>query len=802
MWKAIKDYFKAFKVLGECPREIWIVYGLTFFDCLAYFTLSYVLIKYLTDNYGFSDVAAGWIYGAWTMLISVVIFFVGAFTDSIGIKRALLVGLVLLVISRGLMGFVPALPDNQMEFGAEHIIHEWNVTSYAHKVPKGQKQPKPFPRPEENWTIEKDGDGIVIKNPSGESFKSDIQTGHELVCFDRTNYSEKEKGQKPDLLSKLIFSSPDGMKKGEIQFSGKLRTLDGETRTAWESNDAKGVWQSHPNLKGKSLDLTQKGWVIVKYKDSKLEKIHEEGYIQSLVSLTKAIIAGRKVKDRSNMKLNGLRLKDPEGGSYSVTFSCVAAAMPEGTLGRKLRFRAADREYSEVVLKNQEGAKKGKLDFTGILTDVHGHEVTMWKINTARMMWEEHPTLAGAYLPDNLPKDEAKPLPKMFFWSKGNSSAMGALIVGLFILGFGTALMSPVILTAKKYYTNSRTRTIVFMGYYLMVNVAAMFSGIVVDILRLPFGNQSIFVFGFFMVLVSYVLVQFLLREGVDEEEKERIENLKKQQAQGEEIDPKEFEDRRVKRPEKLEFLPVIKDIGGKLYTVSRQSNFWRYVLFLVIILGVRLVFTHWFMVMPKYYTRVLGEGVPIGTLNMINPFLISIGLIVAVPFINRIKIFPCFILGTSISAVSMVFLMIPGDKWSVIGLDMWQGYFLSIILQIMVFSVGEVIWSPRTAEYAANIAPRGHVGTYMSLASLLLFISKPLNGVLSGWFLRDYCPEGTYEKLYYEGGFDYWDGPEVMWVIYGLIAIASPILLVLLRNVIQAKEKGEEVLKKEKVGV
>jgi len=75
-----------------------------------------------------------------------------------------------------------------------------------------------------------------------------------------------------------------------------------------------------------------------------------------------------------------------------------------------------------------------------------------------------------------------------------------------------------------------------------------------------------------------------------------------------------------------------------------------------------------------------------------------------------------------------------------------------------------------------------------MSLSALVLFISKPLNGLLSGWLLQEYCPEGTYERLYYQGGFSYWQGPEVMWVIYGLIAIASPIFLILLRNVIQAK--------------
>lgn len=786
MWKAIKDYFRAFKVLTECPREVWIMYGLTLFDSLAYFTLSYVLIKYLTDNFGFSDVAAGWVYGAWTMVISVVIFFVGAFTDTIGIKKALLVGLVLLVISRGLMAFVPALPDNQMEFKAEHLVQEWNVESYAAKVPKGMKQPKPFKHSKEKWRISQEGEELFISNQGGENFNTRIRTGYILACSDRTNYNENEKANKPVMLSKLVFSDK-GEEKGAITFEGKLRSIDGEKRADWEKYSASGSLSG-----GAAIDLSQEPWALQKHVSQEVKDVAKKGYVDSLVTLGKAVAAGRKKVDRSKLQLKNLRMRDPEGKLYDVALHCVPDTLPEGTLGEKLKMSGSTREYSEVDLWNEEKSKSGMLSFTGILTDVYGNEVTMWKINTAKLTWDKHPSLAGNYIPDNI-KDKGKELPKMFFWSKGNFSAMAALICGMFVLALGTALMSPVILTAKKYYTNSRTRTTVFMVYYLMVNIAAMLSGVVVDMLRLPFGNQSIFVFGFFMVFVSYILVQFFLREGIDEEEIERLEKVKKRQAAGEEVDPKELEDRRQKPPTDLRLWPVIKEIGNKLWTVMRESTFWRYILFLLVILGVRLIFTHWFMVMPKYYTRILGEGVPIGTLNMLNPFMISVGLIIAMPLINKIRIYPCFILGTSISAISMIFLMIPGDSFAWLGLDTWQGYFLIVFLQIFVFSIGEVIWSPRTGEYAANIAPGGQVGTYMSLAALLLFISKPVNGLLSGWLLDDYCAEGAYEQIYYEGGFSYWEGPEVMWVIYGAIAISSPLLLVVLRNVIQPKHLREQ---------
>ncbi len=788
MWASIKKYFKAFAVLKECPREVWIMYGLTIFDSLAYFTLSYVLIKYLTDNYGFSDVAAGWIYGAWTMVISIVIFFVGAFTDTIGVKKALLVGLAMLVISRGLLAFVPTLPDNQFQFSTDYLVHEWKVNSYTPPVPKGQEQPKPPKFEEETWQIEKKGDELVVRQVGGETYISDVMTGHELKCSDGTFYSkEEEEAGKPEMKSAVIFESADGTKKGKINFTGKLRSRDGEKRTEWEKFGAAGVWEEHPTAKGQPLNVKDENWVLSRSREGESKKAVEEGFFQSLYSLGKAIGAGRKVIDHSKMALDKLQVVSPDGEIYKTTLACYTDAKLEGALAKKINYRGLDKEYAEIEIKNQDESKVGKLAFTGIITDVHGKEMTMWKINTAAMTWSKHPQHAGTFTPENIKKDP-KPLPKMFFWSKMNMIAVIALYIGLFVLAFGTALMSPVILTAKKYYTNSRTRTTVFMGYYLAVNIAAVLSGFVVDKLRIPFGNQSIFIFGFAMVFLSYLIIHLFLREGIDEEERERQEKIKERLAKGETVDPSELEDRRYKTPEKLAMLKIVKEVFSKLYIVAKESNFWRYILFLVIILGVRLIFTHWFMVMPKYYTRVVGEGVPIGSLNAINPFLISIGLIVAVPLIQKFPIYPCFITGTIISAISMVFLMIPGGSFGFLGLDTWQGYFLIILLQIIVFSVGEVIWSPRTSEYAANIAPRGRVGAYMSLSALVLFISKPLNGLLSGWLLQEYCPEGTYERLYYQGGFSYWQGPEVMWVIYGLIAIASPIFLILLRNVIQAK--------------
>jgi len=211
-----------------------------------------------------------------------------------------------------------------------------------------------------------------------------------------------------------------------------------------------------------------------------------------------------------------------------------------------------------------------------------------------------------------------------------------------------------------------------------------------------------------------------------------------------------------------------------------------------VLLVGVKLVFTHQFLVMRKYYERVLGDYAQIGILNAINPMIIVIGLILFIPILGRFNIFKLIIVGTFFSAISVFFLVIPGKMvGDAMGTSIEIGYLSIILAQIIVFAVGEVIWSPRLSEYTVTIAPKGKEGTYMSLAVLPMFVAKPLNGAISGRLLESYCPEGVMEGIQ-SGVRTFWNGPEFMWLVLGIISISSPILVLLLRNFVESKRSDE----------
>lgn len=90
----------------------------------------------------------------------------------------------------------------------------------------------------------------------------------------------------------------------------------------------------------------------------------------------------------------------------------------------------------------------------------------------------------------------------------------------------------------------------------------------------------------------------------------------------------------------------------------------------------------------------------------------------------------------------------------------------------IILMTIGEAMWSARFLQYATEIAPPERAGQYQGVAQLPWFLTKFLVPLLySGQMMERYCPEtGT-------------QNTGTMWLIFGLIAIVSPITLILMRR-------------------
>lgn len=217
-----------------------------------------------------------------------------------------------------------------------------------------------------------------------------------------------------------------------------------------------------------------------------------------------------------------------------------------------------------------------------------------------------------------------------------------AVMTGILIMSFGTAFMSPVIQTSIRRFSPLNARSTGFNIYYLLMNISAVVANVfLIEFFRKHFGAVDsgfwIINFGTLMVLLGCITTRFI-DENNFAEPSEKEANLNAPQ----------------RRPLQL------------FREVWKESAFRKLILFLVLTMGVRIVFTLQFLVMPKYYVRTLYDDFAIGTINAINPAIIVSGLILLIPLLGRFSTVSLMIVGMSISAFSLFSWLFPlnGTMW------------------------------------------------------------------------------------------------------------------------------------------
>ena len=344
------------------------------------------------------------------------------------------------------------------------------------------------------------------------------------------------------------------------------------------------------------------------------------------------------------------------------------------------------------------------------------------------------------------------------------------VMLGIGIMSFGTAFMSPCITTSIRRFTTLRARPTGFNFYYLFMNIGAFLAGCaIVDPIREwfpgPEGLYWVVNFGTCCNVIAFIFTRFIDEDFYAVEE-EKVAKGKAAQ----------------RRPLQL--------IGE----VIHEKPFQKLLVFLFLTLGVRLVFTLQFMIMPQYYTRTIGDDFQLGFMNSLNPFIIITGLILIIPILNKFSTVKLMISGMSISALSLVLMAVPPEWYFIFpGIEtINQAYFIAIFLQIIIFASGELLFSPRFSEYVARVAPKDKVASYMSLAGLPMFIAKPINGVVGGLLVSYMCYDGIAAKMD-TGHVSFLSSPECMWTIYLIMAVISPLAIILTKDMFVSDHPEED---------
>jgi MFS family permease len=348
-----------------------------------------------------------------------------------------------------------------------------------------------------------------------------------------------------------------------------------------------------------------------------------------------------------------------------------------------------------------------------------------------------------------------------------SSSVWIAIPFGLILLAVGLAFMIPVMNAALKRYATTKQQTIAFALFYVLMNVGFVLSGLLMDYLRSDavFGElggttimgiemstyQVLFFWATVATVPGLIMTHLFMRRGVEGTDDEGVVIR--------DIEVK-YENENLLRGTMLSMRDAGKNTASIFASVWKEPIFYRFLTFLFLIVLVKLVFFHMHYTFPKYGLRELGPGAPIGNLwTVLNAGLIVLLTLPVAALFDRVSSFTMLLVGTTIAALPVFLMVIPPDVFTGIangpigyfightwlGIPVERGVdpvIISVALFVIIFSIGEAIFSPRLYQYTAAIAPKGKEGSYMALSLIPYFFAKLIVGVLSGRMLHRWCPD------------------------------------------------------------
>ncbi len=383
------------------------------------------------------------------------------------------------------------------------------------------------------------------------------------------------------------------------------------------------------------------------------------------------------------------------------------------------------------------------------------------------------------------------------------------MCAGLLLMVAAYGLYMPAAYAGVKRYTNPKTAAVAYAVLYGLMNLGAFFSGFISPLVRHRFakifppnGLTAVFWVYTGLVFLAMIITLLILSRKTDAAAVARVARESREMSAGNGEDKKE-ESAKPKQPTvRINNIPlyvysvlsvaglagvILADTGTlaipsavgyvvlaifgvvAIYEYLRHRSDHpfrdkRFVFFIFILIPVQTLFAHNWLTIPYYLDRAF-RGTMVSQyfelFSNINPVLIFIFAPIVAGLTARRNVYKMMIAGTLVMALP-TFLLATGPN--VI-------FFISYIL---LMSIGEAMWQPRFLQWIAEIAPEGKTGMYMGIGQFPWFLTKVLTGLYSGIMVAKYIPQPeTGEPM--NTGF--------LWLIYGFIAMVSPVALILARK-------------------
>ncbi len=314
---------------------------------------------------------------------------------------------------------------------------------------------------------------------------------------------------------------------------------------------------------------------------------------------------------------------------------------------------------------------------------------------------------------------------------------------GIFWLILGNGIYQPAAYAGVKKFTDEKTAAMGYAMLYAVMNLGGFLPGLISPPVRKAYGITGVFwVFAAFTV-VGMIAVAVIISKKVVKQVSENLNQEKQTELDAE---------------EKMTFKEKT-----RYYVQNFPLKDLRFLFFIFILIPVQTLFAHNWLTLPMYCERAF-TGVVSDNFEFfvnLNPLLIFILTPLVAALTAQKNAYRMMILGTFIMA-SPTFILALGPN------------IITLFGYLIIMTIGEAMWQPRYLQWVAEIAPKGMTGIYMGIGQFPWFLTKIITSLYSGWFLMNYIPEGTAPSEM---------NSETMWLIYGIIAMISPVCLLLAKK-------------------
>lgn len=324
-------------------------------------------------------------------------------------------------------------------------------------------------------------------------------------------------------------------------------------------------------------------------------------------------------------------------------------------------------------------------------------------------------------------------------WSGAHVAAM----VGLFGIVLGYGIYQPACYAAVKQFTTPKTAAMGYAMLYALMNLGGFLPGIVSPPVRHAFGIPGVFWVYVALTVAGIAVIALLLTKKAMVQARQSAGPMETQAAPAEQ--------------EK----PLMERV--KFYIHHFPLKDFRFLYFIFILMPVQTLFAHNWLTLPQYCNRAFTGVVSDNYEFFVNfsPLLIFILTPMMTALTAKKDTYTMMIIGTFIMGAP-AFLLVLGPN------------IVTLFAFLTCMTVGEAIWSARFLQWVAEIAPKEMTGIYMGIGQFPWFLTKVVVSLYSGWFLEKFCPAGVPPAQLHT---------ETMWLIYGFIAILSPLGLFLARG-------------------